>query len=380
MTRRIMGMVLLTVMLYGGARADGIAYGGARADGIPATSLTNPAAPALEVVFCLDISGSMGSYLNEAKRMIKTVVSMADSIQPRATLRVGVIRYGSGDARFGVLPLTPNIAAVYAYVDETGIAGAYEPVGRFVQIAAQQMNWSSDPATAKAIYMVGNETAAQGAPHYSQTIPDAVARGIMVNAVLCEMISSRQLASSAPSQEDERTWQEVAQLGRGYYFRLGTDWRGNVINRTPRGEQVRQAWQKDQQWDQWFTAQAGPLLAQMKLTAVLYNLNLAEPAQSKRAQAYQLLKSINNQLGGLSLTDLAASAAVRQNVIDLVDAVNDPSFDFSQLDPRGLPREMQGMTLPQVYAYVRQKAGERAALRQQLNELHMMRLMNKRPQ
>src|SRR5688572_10494033 len=80
-----------------------------------------PAAPSkpVDVVLCLDTSGSMDGLLDSAKRKLWAVVNDLAKMEPTPALRVGLYSYGNNtyDARRGwvrpEVPLTTDLDEVY---------------------------------------------------------------------------------------------------------------------------------------------------------------------------------------------------------------------------------------------------------------------------
>lgn len=170
----------------------------------------------IDVVFCVDCSGSMTMAMRPAKAKIAEIIDNIVAYAPNARLRVGLIRYGDGERNFRIFPLSDDLSSVLPNVAATNVeAGAcVELVGLFVRKATQEMAWTPSDDALKLIYVVGNETAAQGMPpiDYRTTVPAAVKKNILVSAVYCRM--------SRSGWAGEPTWREVAQLGRGEYLEV----------------------------------------------------------------------------------------------------------------------------------------------------------------
>ena len=72
--------------------------------------------PEVEVVFCLDTTGSMSGLIDAAKRKIWAICSQIASGKPTPQLRVGLVAYRDrGDAYVTkVFDLTDDLDAVYS--------------------------------------------------------------------------------------------------------------------------------------------------------------------------------------------------------------------------------------------------------------------------
>ena len=153
--------------------------------------------------------GSM-SELIRRRRKVWAIVSDVAKAKPIPVLRIGLIGYGSADTEYRFFPLTDDLDAVYRdlMTFQTDMGGD-EWVGAAVKKATIDMKWSADKNALRVIFMVGNETARQGDEEllYTRTVPEAIRRDIVVNAIYC----------GKPSQEEEMTWREVAKLADGAY-------------------------------------------------------------------------------------------------------------------------------------------------------------------
>src|SRR5947209_19460159 len=85
-----------------------------RADGPPAKAPAEK--PEVEVVFCLDTTGSMGGLINAAKQKIWAICNQIAGGRPTPRLKVGLVAYRDrGDAYVTkVHDLTEDLDAVYA--------------------------------------------------------------------------------------------------------------------------------------------------------------------------------------------------------------------------------------------------------------------------
>jgi hypothetical protein len=160
----------------------------------------------VDLVFCVDRSGSMSQVIDTAKQKIWSIVNDVARLKPVPVLRIGLVGYGSGNSDIKFFGLTDDLDKVYENLMtfRTDMGGD-EWVGWSLQQAAERMEWSPEKNALKIIFMVGNETAEQGAPSYTETAPAAIARDIMVNAIYC----------GNPGAGEEKTWREVATLADG---------------------------------------------------------------------------------------------------------------------------------------------------------------------
>ncbi len=301
-----------------------------------------PAKPRIDIVFCVDRSGSMNQVIETAKQKVWGIVNEVAKSKPTPTLRIGLIGYGSADQDIKLFPLSDDLDKVYENLMTFKVdMGGDEWVGWAAKKAADDMLWAKEGKVVKIIFMVGNETAAQGRPEvlYGRTVPEIIKKDIVVNAIYC----------GRPNPEEERTWREVASLADGQYTVIDLSG-GAVTVATPMDKELMELSQK------------------LNGTYVEFG---RVGFEKKENQARQ---DANAQQSGGAPT-AAARAASKAGALyqasdwDLVDASKNKDFKLEDVKKEDLPKEMQEMTLEQKKAHVAKKAQEREQLQKQINEL-----------
>jgi len=270
--------------------------------------------PAIDVVFCIDCSGSMGGVIDTAKQKVWAIVNELAKAKPSPTLRIGLVGYGNGMGPFRTFPLSDDLDDVYknlmTFKDE---GWSDEFVGLAVQRATDEMKWASGTKVLKVIYVVGNETAHQGPKEfdYTRTAPAAIAKGIMVNAIYC---GDYDYATAPP------TWKEFAKLADGSYMEIAGQG-GAVTVATP------------------FDQELSDLSGKLNTTYVGYGMQRGEKLAQQSANDQQAARySVS------SAADRAGSKASAQydNAHwDLVDAIKSKDFDLKKLKEEELPDELR---------------------------------------
>lgn len=177
--------------------------------------------PALEMVFVLDTTGSMGGLLEGAKQRIWGIVNEVMASPAKPDVRIGLVAYRDhGDTYITrVLPITRDLDKVYSTLMEYGADGGGdgpEDVRQALSDGVLKAGWSKrSPRIAQMLFLVGDAP-----PHddYKQepacltTTGNAVSRGLIVNTIQCG------------GQSDTRmVWQEIARHGEGRYFAIAQD-------------------------------------------------------------------------------------------------------------------------------------------------------------
>src|SRR5688500_15810036 len=184
----------------------------ARASDQPATRPTDR--PTIDVVFCIDCSGSMGGVIETAKQKVWAIVNQVAKAKPAPVLRIGLFGYGDADRQFRKFDLTDDLDEVYKNLMTFRDQGwSEEYVGLIIHKATSEMKWSGGQRGLKIIYVVGNETARQGPLDfdYAITAPKAIRNNILVNAIYCGDTDS---SAATP------TWRQIAQLAEGSYMQI----------------------------------------------------------------------------------------------------------------------------------------------------------------
>jgi Mg-chelatase subunit ChlD len=302
--------------------------------------------PAIDVVFCIDCSGSMQGIIDTAKRKVWDIVNEIAKARPMPKLRIGMIGYGNADGEQRFFEMTENLDDVYKNLMtfQANMGGA-EWVGHVVKTATEKMKWASGKQALKIIFVAGNETAKQGTPEllYNVTVPEAIKAGIMVNAIYC----------GQPSAEEEATWKEVAKLADGLYTAI--DQSGGAVSiETP------------------FDKELAELTSKVNTTYVPYG---SKGQEQKENQVAQDANSMAN--GGYA--NMASRAQCKNwggyncKTWDLVDASKEKDFKLEEVKKEELPKEMQEMTLEEKKAYVEAKAKERDEIQKKVTDLSKKR-------
>jgi len=99
--------------------------------------------PHIDVVFCIDCSGSMGPVIETAKQKVWAIVNEVAKAKPSPVLRIGLLGYGNADASYRAFDLTDDLDEVYknlvTFKDE---GWGDEWVGLAVHKATAEMHWS----------------------------------------------------------------------------------------------------------------------------------------------------------------------------------------------------------------------------------------------
>ncbi|TDI13029.1 MAG: VWA domain-containing protein [Acidobacteria bacterium] len=300
----------------------------------------------VDLVIVLDTSGSMEELLDSVRARVWDIINEFGRMRPTPYLRVGLLSYGSDDSTeedgWIVLhsDLTDDLDALYAELMALRTSGSVEYVGRALDVAVHEMDWSPDWDGLRLVFVAGNESADQGMDEvdFRQVALDAGDKDILINA----------LYAGNREQGVSENWHEVAQHGHGNFSAIDVK-RGMAQIPTPHDELL------------------------LRLNASLNETYLPYGERGADGLANQLAQDNNaSRLGVESCSSriVAKGSALYTNASwDLVDAMVKEEFQIASLRTQDLPEEMQGMEEQQRVAYVQAKRAQREDIQRQIQEL-----------
>jgi hypothetical protein len=299
--------------------------------------------PHIDIVFCIDCSGSMGPVIETAKQKVWAIVNQTAKARPSPVLRIGLFGYGKLDRISRSFPMTDDLDEVYKNLMTFRDEGwGDEWVGWAVKKATEEMQWSDGKQVLKLIYVVGNETAHQGPTEvdYTKTAPAAIAKGIIVNSIYC---------GNVDPQTGPPTWREMAKLADGKYMEIAAN--GGVIAiATPFDDDLA------------------------KLSTALNGTYCAYGDDGGRGRANQAAQDRNaSGLGGAVAAERASAKASSGQYVngrwDLVDRSKDKDFKWSDVKEEQLPPELKKLKPEERQAYIEKLSKEREAVQAQIKTL-----------
>jgi Mg-chelatase subunit ChlD len=174
-------------------------------------------ARAIDLVICLDVSGSMNGLINAARQNLWSIVNDMATLRPQPELRVALLTYGSPayGAETGFVSIQAELTTDLDLVSQKLFAlttnGGAEYVARAVKRSLDDLKWSQDPEALKLIFVAGNEAATQD-PEFNamQMASAAIGKGILVNTIYC----------GNQQNPEADGWRQVAQLADGKFVAI----------------------------------------------------------------------------------------------------------------------------------------------------------------
>ena len=302
---RVAAVVLTATVLAGGVRAQG-----------PAKK--QEARPNVEVVFCLDTTGSMGGLIDAAKQKIWAICNQIATGKPTPNVKIGLVAYRDRGDEYvtKVIDLTDDLDAIHGHLMSFKAAGGGdfpESVNQALNEAVTKITWSKDKKTLKMIFLVGDAP-----PHmdykddvkYPETCKLAVKNDIIINTVQC-----------GTHAETKKYWVEICRLAEGSYVQIDAQGGPVVVVKTP------------------FDADLAKINGELASTTVCYGTNLARAeGDKKKADAKDLAPAMAAERAGFaSKTGTTAS-------YDLLDGIKSGKVKLKELKDEELPNELRKLT------------------------------------
>lgn len=305
---------------------------------------------AVEVVFVLDTTGSMGGLLNAAKQKIWAIANTLATAKPAPEIKMGLVGYRDRGDQYvtKITQLSDDLDAVYkdlmGYNAQGGGDGP-ESVNQALHEAITKINWSKDKTTYRVIFLVGDAP-----PHmdyldevqYPKSCELAVKTDIIVNTIQCGNNSAA-----------AGFWTKIAQLAEGKYFRVEQSG-GAVLAATP------------------FDAELAKLSTQLGGTRVYFGAakerKLAKD-KSKAAEATAAKAPTPTRARRAEFFSKKAGLKTFAGKSELVDAVSRGKVDLDKLADDELPENLRKLSKKDRKKHVQKLFADRLKIQKKIVEL-----------
>ncbi len=313
---------------------------------VPAEPEPAKKTPTVEVVFCLDTTGSMRELIDGAKQKIWAMSNQIASGKPTPKVKIGLVAYRDRKDAYvtQLFDLTDDLDAVHdKLLTFKAEGGGDEPesVNQALHEAVTKIKWSEATGTLKLIFLVGDAPPHMDYPDdvkYPDTCKRAAERGIIINTVLCGT-NPRALTH----------WKEIADKAEGSFAQIGQ--KGDVaIIETP------------------FDKDLAAINTELSKSILVFGTaKLREEGEAKKEAATSLPVPAAADRAGFTGKDGRAAA------YDLLDAIKAKTVKLEDLKKEELPKELQSMTLEQQKKHLDELDKKRDELRKQALELDKKR-------
>ncbi len=305
----------------------------------------------IDMVICLDTSGSMTELIDSARGRIWDIVTELSKATPTPRLRIGLLTYGTPDTSTAEkgwvvrqIDLTDDLDAFYAKMMALTTRGGDEFVGWVLSDAVHTMSWTGERDALKLIFVAGNESADQASDQRNFRYVTEQARGadIIVNPIY----------AGDRDQGIRELWDQVAMHGGGNYAAIDAE-HGTVQIATPYDPILRS------------------LNDELNATYVPYG--------DKGGDGLANLLAQDTNAGRLGVQSCSSRVAAKGSALynnakwDLVDAVGQHDFRLVDVKTPDLPVYMRSMTQAQRATYVNGMRAVRVAVQARIQETDTLR-------
>lgn len=303
----------------------------------------------VDLVICLDTSGSMSGLIESAKQKLWAVVNELATAKRRPNLRVALYQYGNDglDSETGwveqLCGLTTDLDLLYEKLFELRTNGGNEYVSRVTRAALKELDWSSRKGALKIIFVAGNEAATQDPEYPLRDIcKQAAGAGVIINTLFCGDESSGRSSG----------WSDAATWADGRYAAIDHN-DGTVVLSTPYDKELIE------------------LNDELNKTYVGYGKD--RETGRKRQLEQDANAATMNAPARADRAAAKASGLYRNASWDLVDAVAEGKVDLAEVPAEDLPEEMRDMSPQERKAYVDTLARKRKELQKKISEIQEQR-------
>ncbi|MBW2463584.1 MAG: VWA domain-containing protein [Deltaproteobacteria bacterium] len=181
-----------------------------------ASAQTRTQAPTIELAFALDATGSMGSWIGQARAQIRAIADELRSGDPAPNIRFALVSYRdkSDDYVTRVHDFTTDVDEMQRYLDGTQARGGGdtpEALLEGVHAAIGRLSWSPvDQDAIRLLYVVGDAPA----KHY----PETPTEGALAELARGKHIVIHTLACGRLTGDAEVTFADLARFTEGRQF------------------------------------------------------------------------------------------------------------------------------------------------------------------
>lgn len=307
----------------------------------------------IDVVLCLDVSGSMQGLIASAKIKLWDVVNELGRVKPTPHLRVALYSYGhqtyspkDGWVRKDI-DLTTDLDEVYKKLNALTINGGEEYVARVSKTALVEQKWSDQKDALKLVFVCGNEPADQDKEvSLSDVAKLAKEKGVIVNTIYCNW------GNGKPNEFEG--YSLFAAAAGGKFAKIEHDQRIATIQ-TP------------------FDKELLTLNTRLNDTFIAFNSRAAEGKKDN-----QLKQDANAQASGAQAISgrvaTKGGALYRNADWCVVSAcMDDPKFDLSKVKEEDLPEVLKKLKPEERAAYVKKKVEERQKIQKEIADCNAKR-------
>ncbi len=305
----------------------------------------------VQIALLLDTSGSMDGLINQARAHLWNMVDqmgkmtrIVDGKVRGVKIELALYEYGNSTlpASEGyirqVLPFTGDLDKVSEKLHGLFTNGGSEYAGQAIQVSSTKLQWSSDPAALKFIYVAGNEEFDQGPISAADAMAAAAKNNISVQLIYCG--------------SKDATWESAAKLAKSD---LATIDQNQVAVHIPSPQD----------------AEILRLGDELNGTYMAYGAE--GQASSARQKSADMSSAKMSPKVAIERAALKSKKAYRNESWDVVDAAETNGKFLETASDDKLPAAMRGKSLAEKQQMVAANAATRAELKSKIGKLEAER-------
>jgi hypothetical protein len=302
---------------------------------------------AVDVVFAVDTTGSMGGLIDGAKRTVWSIATHIRKTEPNADLRIGLVAYRDvGDdyvtRDFG---LTGDLDAVFVELSgfrAEGGGDAPEDVDAALDDVLHKMQWRGEAK--KLVFLVGDAPPASrgDVPRFDVLAREAAGKQIILNTIRC-----------GEDAATEAAWQQIASLAHGQFSTIRQD--GGVQQiATPYDDKL------------------ADLSARIDSAAVIVGDDRERAEYHRKMAVTAAAPAAANADRAAYFAGEGASGELRAKQ-DLVGGVANGTMAIEATPPEALPADLRGLGKAALKEEIGKRVAKRKADQRALNDLAKQR-------
>jgi len=303
--------------------------------------------PPVEVVFCLDTTGSMGGLIEGAKQKIWSICNQIANGKPTPDLKVGLVAFRDrGDAYITkVFDLSDDLDAIHGHLKGFKAEGGGdipESVNQALDDSVNKISWSKDNKTLRILFLVGDAPPHMDYPDdvkYPVTCKKACEKGIIINTIQC-----------GNDADCTKFWKDICVKAEGSYVQIAQDGGVKQVVVTP--------FDKD-------LAEINSELT--RSTLVFGSKDRQEADKGKKADSLTLAPEAAAARGAFQAKNAQAAA------FDLLDNIKQGKVKLEEIKKEELPEELRKLDLKGQKEYLEKVEKKRAELNKKAIELDKKR-------
>ncbi|MFM9944123.1 MAG: hypothetical protein ACKVQB_02700 [Bacteroidia bacterium] len=306
----------------------------------------------IQVLICLDVSGSMSGLIDQAKDQLWNMVSILGKAKnPNYVPQIEIALYEYGRPGNGVNNgyvkringFSTDLDQVSKNLFALTIDGGDEFCGHVMYTALNELNWDTSAKSYKVIFIAGNEDFYQGSISYTKACALASKKGVIVNTIYC----------GDKMQGIREHWNLGGECGQGSFTNI--DQNVTVADvATP------------------YDSSLFALNDRLNTTYVSYGA-IGVESYSKQAEVDKMNYSKNKSAAIKRVSVKGKGNLYKNSTWDLVDAHTDDSTIVNKIDKKTLPDSLKTKSTVEIQQIVKVKKEERVKIQKDIETLNKQR-------